>query len=57
MYGEVLDENLLQSTQDVRLGKRFTSQQYNDPKHTAGTSLNVLEFPSQSPDFNPIEHL
>ena len=48
--------------QDLRLGKRFTFQQ--DPKHTAKTrqewlrdkSLNVLEWSSQSPDLNPIEH-
>ena len=53
---EIIDENLLQSTQDLRLGQRFTFQQDNDPKHTAKTmqewlrdmSLNVLEWPSQS---------
>ncbi|CDQ71143.1 unnamed protein product [Oncorhynchus mykiss] len=51
---EILDENLLQSTQDLRLGRRFPFQQDNDPKHTAKTmqewlwdkSLNVLEWPS-----------
>ena len=59
-FSEILDENLLQSTQDLRLGRRFTSQQDKDPKHTAKTmqewlrdkSLNVLEWPSQSPDLN-----
>jgi transposase len=64
-YREILDENLHQSTQDLRLGRRFTFQQDNDPKHTAKTtqewlrdkSLNVLERPSQCPDLNPIENL
>uniref|UniRef100_A0AAZ3QRW0 Tc1-like transposase DDE domain-containing protein n=1 Tax=Oncorhynchus tshawytscha TaxID=74940 RepID=A0AAZ3QRW0_ONCTS len=61
-YREILDENLFQSTQDPRLGHRFTFQQDNVPKHTDKTmqewlrdkSLNVLEWPSQSPDLNPI---
>ena len=49
----------------MRLGQRFTFQQDNDTKNTAearlecfkGKHLNVLEFPSQSPEFNPIENL
>ena len=64
-YREILDENLLQSAQDLRLGRRFTFQQENAPKHTAKTmqewfwdnSLNVLEWPCQRTDLNPIEHL
>ena len=36
-YREILDENLFQSAQDLRLGQRFTFQQDNDPKHTAKT--------------------
>jgi hypothetical protein len=35
MYREILGEYLLQSAQDLRLGRRFTFQQDNDPKHTA----------------------
>ena len=64
-YREILDENLLQSAQGLRLRRRFTFQQDSNPKHTAKTtqerlrnkSLNVLEWSSQSSVLNLIEHL
>ena len=64
-YRRILDENLLESAMNLKLGRRFTFQQDNDPKHKAKSTLewlnkkkiNVLEWPSQSPDFNPTEHL
>ena len=51
------------SARDLRLGQRFTFQQDNNPKHTAKStqmwlldkSRNVLEWPSQSPELNPID--
>ena len=60
-YREILDENLLQSAQDLRMGQRLTFQQYIDPKHTAKTtqewlrdrSLNVLEWPKPEPGLEP----
>ena len=64
-YREILEGNLFHSSRDLRLGRRLTFQQGNNPKHTAkatlewfkGKHLNVLEWPSQSPEVNPIENL
>jgi hypothetical protein len=41
-YRAILDKTLLQSAQDLRLGRRFTFQQENNPKHTAKTTEEWL---------------
>ena len=64
-YRQILEGNLLQSAKDIRLQRRFMFPQDNDPKHTAKATLDwlqnnnakVLEWPSQSPDLNPIANL
>ncbi len=60
-YWDSLNENLVQSIQNLRLGRRFTFQQDNDPLITQQEWLidnyvNVLEWLSHSLGLNPIKY-
>ncbi len=62
VYSDILSAQI-QSNAAKLIGRRLIIQMDNNPEHTAKTTQeflkvkkwNILQWPSQSPDFNPIE--